>query len=142
MLKLLFFAGLFSFQAFAVTPLLEKHVQSGLMVPENSFEYDCSINNDRHVVITRREGIGTAHTHTHHISRATRRNIRSLVHIAADGLISEAPVSCDGGDKLLYGFHHGEKFILDEDLDCGTHKINRSQAATALKRIARRYCGF
>lgn len=129
-------------QVFALSPLIEKHVQSGLVAPEDSFEYDCSINDDRHVVITRREGTGAPHTYSHHFSILTRRTIRSLVHVAAGGTIAEGPASCDGGDKLLYGFHHGSKFILDEDIDCGTHKINQSRATLALKRIARRLCGF
>ena len=132
---------LLSYQAFA-SHMLEKHVRSGFIDPQFSFAYDCFLYANGAVVITKRNGTGAPHTVTHYVSRARRAEIGFLNQIASYGRIENLGVSCDGGDKLLYGYYKGSRFILDEDKDCAAHKINRSRATPRLKTLSRWYCGF
>ena len=136
----MFFACLFSASTFAATPLLQKHVTNGYSIPPSSFTYDCSINNDRKIIVTKRENSDIPQTTVRRLTWRALYHLRSLVHFASRGTISDAPILCDGGDQLVYGFHHGTKFIIDEDKDCGPHKINESRSAERLKILVGRYC--
>lgn len=122
--------------------LFEKHVKSGFIEEEFSFERDCTLSGDRHLRITRREGTAAPQTHTHHVGRQRVAFIRSLLRLARNGRITDGDIQCDGGDNLLYGYSGGVKFIIDEEFDCGTSKENQSHAAGRLRRLARQMCGF
>lgn len=142
MKTLLLFLLMLAGQAFASDLLFEKHVKSGFIEEEFSFERDCTLSRDRHLRITRREGTAAPQTHTHHVSRERVALIRSLLRLARNGSITDGEIQCDGGDNLFYGYSAGEKFIIDEEFDCGTSKENQSRAAARLRTLARRMCGF
>ncbi|MFL5783509.1 MAG: hypothetical protein ACJ76H_02795 [Bacteriovoracaceae bacterium] len=142
MRKVLLIPILFSFQVMAGTPILEKHSQSGLMLPEDSFEYNCVINDDGVIAITRRNGTGVPLSLMRKMSMKTTNKIKQLIAHAEAGPITEVPPMCDGGNHTLYGYQDGVRLIITEDLDCGTHQINENSASAPLKRIARKFCGF
>lgn len=142
MKKLILIFTLLSANAFAADPLLKKHTRSGLMIPENSFTRDCLIQTNGLVTITRREGINPPKTKKYYLSRIRMVGLKALVRIASRGKIVEAGVRCDAGDRLLYGFTHDQRFILDEERDCVSHKFNKSRAKPQLSSLAGRYCGF
>lgn len=142
MFKILFFVSLFSVQAFAAAPLLEKHVTSGYTMPEHMFKYDCSITSDRRIVVTKRKGSHEPQTTISRLSWKALYTIKALARFASRGHITDLPVMCDAGSKLTYGYHYGMRFIVDEDRDCSSHKINESRSAAKLKSLATTYCGF
>lgn len=142
MKMILIFSLVFATNAFANDLLFEKHVKSGFIEEEFSFERDCALSIDRHLTITRREGTAAPVTHCHHVGRQRVAVIRSLLRLARNGRITDGDIQCDGGDNLLYGYSGGVKFIIDEEFDCGTSKENQSRAAGRLRRLVRQMCGF
>lgn len=142
MKTILIFSLFLTTNAFASDLLFEKHVKSGFIEEELSFERDCTLSSNRHLTITRREGMNSPETHTHHVGRQRVALIRSLLRLARNAQITDGEIQCDGGDNLLYGHSRGVKFIIDEEFDCGTSKVNQSQAAERLRRLARQMCGF
>ncbi|HXH74683.1 MAG TPA: hypothetical protein VNJ08_06935 [Bacteriovoracaceae bacterium] len=143
MFKQIILASIFiSNGAFASHVILRKHVTSGNVRPEDSFVKNCSFTNDGHIRINLKKGDGTTTFHTHHISSTKVAEIKTLVQRAHSGRIIEEGATCDGGDNLLYGFISGHKVLLDENFDCGRHRVNQSIATPRLKTIALKNCGF
>ncbi len=142
MQKLALLFIIFSTSSFAHTLMLTKHVTSGNVRPEDSFVKDCKIYREGVAVIRIKTGTNPSSTHTHRVSQRRVFVIRALLRRAKNGSIETVGVTCDGGDKLLYGYYKGVKFILDEDQDCGEHKVNQSSATPLLASQAKYLCGF
>lgn len=140
--KLAFLFIFISTTSFAHTLMLTKHVSSGNVRPEDSFLKDCKIYREGYAIIKTKMGTNPTRTHTHNVSHARVLTIRGLLGQARNGRIEVTGVTCDGGNKLLYGYYRGVKFILDEDMDCGEHRVNQSSATPLLVSQAQSICGF
>lgn len=142
MLKFIFLLLVFSSTSFARTLILHKNVKSGFVRPQDSFMKDCKVYQEGYAVIRKKFG--------YYPTRITRRSvsfrrvllINTLLNIAKNGHIDNRGAVCDAGDKLLYGYYRGDRFILDENKDCVGHKVNESPVTPFLKTHARQVCGF
>lgn len=134
--------GVLSTTVMASPVILSKQVTSGNVRPEDSFSKDCKFHNGGIVYITVRKGTGSPRTHSHSLTKAQISEIQTLVDRAHSGRVTEVGATCDGGSQILDGFISGHKVVLDENVDCGRHLINQSNAVPRLKSIALQYCGF
>lgn len=139
---LVVFILLLSQQIFAANVILEKHATSGLGIPENSFRKDCFIYNEGYVESSTVNGDGTAISFSKMLSRRTMVTLRSFLGVVRRGEIETGPVMCDGGNNLLYGYHRGTKFIIDELYDCSSSSSNTHPAGDLLRKMAENLCGF
>jgi hypothetical protein len=142
MLIKFFIIMLLSSNAWSATTLLEKRITSGRVLPSARFIKECKIFNEGFARITSKLGNNRARINFRNVSRSRILWIQSLLRFAQNGRIELIGATCDAGSKTLHGYIWTRKIILDEDLDCGTHKINRSRATPVLQRIARQTCGF
>ena len=130
-----------TFPVFAATLVLDKHVTSGFVAPEYRFVKDCHITSDRSVSITIVNGNGTATGYTRKVSASKMYYIRLLLQAARRGKIVKLPVLCDAGTNIVKGFLNGTTVVLDENIDCVSHRLNKSRATADLKKLARQICG-
>ncbi len=142
MLKLLFLFLLLSTSAFARTLILSKNNSSSSNLPHAVFLKDCKVYSEGYAVITTRAGSGPTIIRKQYVSYRRILTIESLVRIAIFGRIVTVGATCDGGNKLLDGYLRGTKILLDEDIDCGNHKVNQSPATPFLANRSRNICGF
>lgn len=133
---------LFTANAFAGTVILEKHATSGLVIPENSFQKDCSIYREGYVESYTKKGDGTITGFTHMVSKRRIFEIRQLMKAARRAEIANGPVLCDGGSIIITGHRPGGPVLLKEQKDCNSYKFRKGWAAQRLRNIAGKLCAF
>ena len=133
---------LLSTSAFASELLLKKHAVSGLMIPENSFEKDCSVYSSGLVRLRLREGINPPRIVRKLVSQRQITLLKQNLRKARFGKIVDGDIICDAGSRTVYGYLRGKKILIDEDLDCNTHRINECAAAGRIVSFGFRVCEF
>lgn len=142
MTKLFLLLILFSANAFSATVILEKHATSGLVIPENSFQKDCSIYREGYVESYTKKGDGTIIGFTHLVSKRRIFEIRQLMNVARHAAIVNGPVLCDGGSIIITGHRMSGPVLLKEQKDCNSYKFRKGWAAQRLRNIAGKLCAF
>lgn len=142
MTKLFLFLCLVSMNAFAGTLILEKHATSGLGIPENSFQKDCSIYREGYVESYTKKGDGTIIGFTHMVSKARIFEIRQLLGLAHSSVIANGPVLCDAGSISITGHRLSGPVLLKAQADCNSYKFRKGWAAQRLRNITGNLCAF
>jgi hypothetical protein len=142
MFKIFFVVLFLSSQSFAATLLISKRVVSGFVQPEHTFIKDCRIYKNGDVQTSMVIGQSAPIREYNHISRAKILLINIYLELAKKGQIVDTGAICDAGSHVVEGFVKGQKVLLDENLDCGSHKENQSKAVPKLIKWSEKICGF
>lgn len=134
--------SLFAFNAFAAEVMLEKHARSGLIIPEMSFKYDCTMYRDGVVKIFKRKGDGTTLSLARHLNWATTFQIRQLLRIASRASIHDSGVLCDAGTVTVTGYRNGKSIMLKDQRDCVANRYRNGRSARHLRSLATQICTF
>lgn len=128
--------------SFGATIILEKHVTSGDVPPQDSFVKDCQIYREGYMEAITINGDGTAIGFSTQVSDVQVNAIRVLNRIARKGTITESDVPCGNGETIVNGRIGGLIVELETTPECGPRRLNTSVAASILRNMAQSICQF
>lgn len=141
-MKIFIFLLIISTAASGNTIMLHKFVSAGPFGPNANSVKDCKLFKNGLIQITFEEGTGGTRNFRDHLPIWKNFLIQNLLKEAQKAKIDNIDSSCESGDTIIHGYVKNKEFILEVDVACGEHRINRSKQTRMLKNMAKRICHF